>query len=247
MFDQRLGATLRAVRVRRSLRQIDVATRADVSRSTVSRLERGHVGELSLDTIRAVCAALDVRLDLVPRWRGGELDRLLNARHSAMHEGLASWLAGFAPDWALVAEVSFSIYGERGVIDAIAWHPASRSLIVIELKTEIVDVQELLGTLDRKRRLAPGIVVDRGWRPARVGVWLLVAEGVTNRRHVGRHQLTLRSVLPGDGRTMRAWLRAPTGPIAALSFLSYARPGNVRPSSGAIRRVRRASGSRVRA
>lgn len=34
-------------------------------------------------------------------------------------------------------EVSFSIYGQRGVIDILAWHAATRSLLVIELKTEM--------------------------------------------------------------------------------------------------------------
>jgi hypothetical protein len=42
----------------------------------VSLIERGHLDTLSLRTMRRVAAVLDVRLDLVARWRGGELDRL---------------------------------------------------------------------------------------------------------------------------------------------------------------------------
>ena len=45
----------------------------------------------------------------------------------------------------LAPEVSFSIYGERGVIDILAWHPGRRALLIIELKTDIVDVNELVG------------------------------------------------------------------------------------------------------
>ncbi len=137
--DQRFGATLRAVRVRRRLRQSDVAGVSRVSTSTVSRIERGHLDSLSLGAIRSVARAMDIRLDLTPRWRGGELDRLVNARHSALHETLAQ---GFRtmPAWTVMPEVSFSIFGERGVIDVLAWHEASRALLVVELKTDVVDV-----------------------------------------------------------------------------------------------------------
>ena len=50
------------------------------------------------------------------------------------------------PAWVVRPEVSFSIYGERGVIDVLAWHPARRAILVIELKTELVDINELMGT-----------------------------------------------------------------------------------------------------
>ena len=68
-----------------------------------------------------------------------------------MHEALARFLLGF-PEWIARPEVSFSIYGERGVIDLLAWHAATRSLLVVELKTELIDLQDLVSVLDRKRR-----------------------------------------------------------------------------------------------
>ena len=51
--------------------------------------------------------------------------------------------------------------GERGVIDILAWHAATRTLLVIELKTEIVDINELMGTVDRKRRLAATVAREQ--------------------------------------------------------------------------------------
>ena len=59
--------------------------------------------------------------------------------------------------------MSFSIGRERGVIDSLAVHAASRASLVIELKTEIVDVNELIATFDRKARLAQRIATERGW------------------------------------------------------------------------------------
>ena len=94
MTDQRLGARIRYVRIRRGWRQIDLARRAGVSQSMVSRIERGHLDGVTVEAIRAVAAALDIRIDLVSRYRGGELDRLLAAGHSALHESVARVLAG---------------------------------------------------------------------------------------------------------------------------------------------------------
>jgi transcriptional regulator with XRE-family HTH domain len=89
MDDLRFGSTIRLVRIRKRLTQDELSKLAGVSRGTVSRIERGHLDQVSLASIRAVAKALDVRVDLVPRWRGGDLDRLLNSRHSALHEQVA--------------------------------------------------------------------------------------------------------------------------------------------------------------
>ena len=134
--------------------------------------------------------------------------------------GLAGWIAE--------PEVSFSIYGERGIIDILAWHPQSRMLLVIELKTEIVDVNEMLETLDRKRRLAIDIARKRGWQPVAVSTWLVVAPGRSNRRAIADHAAVLRSKLPADGTAMRRWLRDPRGRIDAASAMPKSRRGDRR-------------------
>ena len=147
-----------------------------MSDATVSRIERGHLSSMSLAVMRRVAAALDIRLELLPRSRAADLDRLVGARHAALGEAVLGRLATL-PGWTARPEVSFGIYGERGVVDILAWHAERRALLVIELKTEIVDVGELLGTLDRKRRLGPrdgsGPGLSRGLagcrRPSRPG------------------------------------------------------------------------------
>jgi transcriptional regulator with XRE-family HTH domain len=216
--DPQLGRSVRAVRIRRRWRQADLAAAAGVSQQTVSRIEAGRLEGVTLGVLRRVLAALGMRLAIAARWEGAELDRLLGARHSAMHEEMAR-LFETLPDWIEAPEASFAIYGERGVIDILAWHAPTRSLLVIELKTELVDLQETVGTLDRKVRLAARVAAERGWNPATVSSWLVVAEGSTNRRRVAAHRAMLRAAFPGDGRSIQAWLRAPAGRVAALSFL----------------------------
>jgi transcriptional regulator with XRE-family HTH domain len=236
MQDIQLGARVRAIRIRFGLRQEDVARRAGVSDASVSRIERGHLETLSVRSIRAVAAVLDVRVDLVPRWRGGELDRLVNARHARLAECYVARLEE-PGGWTVRPEVSFAIYGERGVIDLLAWHEGRRAILVIELKTEIVDVGELLGTLDRKGRLAWRVASDVGWRADSVSVALIVAEGQTNRRRIEAHRGVFRAALPDDGRRLRAWLRDPVGRVAAIAYVSDRHPGKPRTGMSTPRRV----------
>jgi transcriptional regulator with XRE-family HTH domain len=240
MQDIRVGAAFRAVRLRRGWSQADVAVRVGVSRSFVSLLERGHFGRVSLDTIRRVASALDIRIDLIARWRGGELDRLLNAGHSALNESVISDLLSLL-GWTGLPEVSFAVYGERGVIDILAWHAPTRSLLVIELKTDVVDVNELIGTMDRKRRLADRVAREQGWDPSTVSCWVIVAHDKTNQRRIARHRMMLRAAFPADGRAMHRWLRRPEGSIRALSMWTIANPGD--PSPTRRRRARPRAGA----
>jgi transcriptional regulator with XRE-family HTH domain len=240
MDDQRVGTTLRSIRIRQGKTQEDVAAIAHVSRFVVGRIEQGRLAAIPLGKVRAVAAALDARLDLAIRWRGGDLGRLVNARHAAMHDSAARMFRLLA-GWEMEPEVSFSIYGERGVIDILAWHPARRCLLVIELKTELVDLNDLMGSVDRKRRLAGDIARDRGWHPASISTWVAIADGRTNRRAVTAHTATLRSKFPADGAGVRRWLREPGGRIDGLGFLPYV-PGTLaRQDLAPIRRVRRRS------
>ena len=237
MDDQRLGGLVRAVRIRRGLRQADVARLAGVSDQTVSRLERGFARDMTGEVVRRVAGALEIRVEHSVRWRGGDLDRLLNARHALLAERWVAWLETVG-GWEVRPEVSFAIFGERGVIDLLAWHVESRALLVIELKTEIVDVGELLATLDRKARLGARVAADLGWPAATVSVLLAIADGRTNRRRIGAHARVFGAAFPDDGRRLRAWLRSPRGFVRALTFVPDRLGGSTSPGLSTPKRVR---------
>ena len=236
--DIRVGGLIRAVRLRRGWRQEDVAAAAHVSRSQVSRVERGRLAELRLCELRSIADALEVRLPFAPLWRGGEADLVVNERHGLMHERLATMFAKL-PEWACSPEVTFSVYGERGSIDLLAWHPIRRALLVVELKTEIPDPASLVAQVDRYRRLAAGIVRARGWIPESVSVWVVVADSSMNRRRLALHRTMLRNRFPVEGRRMRSWLRKPAGSVAALSFMADDRAGSTLRKAAPTRRVSR--------
>ena len=237
MDDERIGAALRMIRMRRRLRQSDVAALAGVPRENLVLIERGELVGVAWGRVRAVVAALGANLTTELRWHGADLDRAINAGHAAMHEAVGRFCVDL-PGWENLAEVSFSIFGERGVIDILAWHAASRCLLIIELKTVLGDPQALVGTMDRRMRLGKQIAAERGWQPLTVSAWVVFAESRTNRRHVAAHPGLLRGRFPVDGHGMRAWLAAPAGSVMALSFWTNAADGDRIRASVTPRRVR---------
>jgi transcriptional regulator with XRE-family HTH domain len=238
--DVRLGNTLRVLRIRKHLRQSDVARRAGISRQVVGRVESGLAGRYALDTIRALAEALGARVEARFQYHGAELDRIVNAAHADLHGSLGARLDELE-GWVWLPEVTFSHYGERGVIDILAWHPATRSLLIIELKTELVDPQSLVAVMHRRARLGQAIARQQGWEPRSVSSWVVVRDSRAERRRLQLHRGMLRRAFPSDGRTMRRWLRRPEGAVSALSFWSNGTPGGLRRTAGATKRVRRAT------
>jgi transcriptional regulator with XRE-family HTH domain len=237
-----LGSALRTVRLRLGLRQADVAQRAGVSQVVVSRIERGRAASMRLRTLLSVAEAIEASVNLGLRWRGGELPRILNAGHAAMHEAAAR-LFGRHPAWLIAPEATFAIYGERGAIDVLAFHPGARLLLVVELKTQIVDVQDLISSVDRYRRLAPRIAADREWRASAVSTLVLLRDTTTNRRAVAAHAAVLRAAFPLGSREMGRWLRDPSGPVNGLAFLPDSRLRAVSARQAGVRRVRQRGAS----
>jgi transcriptional regulator with XRE-family HTH domain len=151
----RLGRSLRVIRRSRGQRQLDVAQAAGVSQTLVSAVERGHGARLSVGTLARVFAALDADLELVVRYRGGTLDRLLDERHAATVAAVLGTLR--ARGWTTAVEVTFNHYGDRGSIDVLAVHPVARIVLVVEVKTEITSAEETLRRLDVKVRVGAGL------------------------------------------------------------------------------------------
>ncbi|MEA2608906.1 MAG: Helix-turn-helix domain [Chloroflexota bacterium] len=236
MNDTQLGALFRAVRIHLRMRQEDVARLARVSQSSVSRIERGHQATLPAVIVRTVASVLEIRLDTVPSWRGGDLERVVNARHSALHELLAERLAR-VDAWQSAAEVSYSIFGERGVIDRLSFHAERRMLAVFEIKADLADPAGLVSQVDRYRRLAPNIARDRGWHAGAVSCWAVIADTDTNRRRLAAHESLLRGAFPAAGRSLGAWLRDPVDRVDGLTFVA-SRGGTGARSLSAVKRVR---------
>ena len=226
MDDRTVGLVIRALRRRRGWRQIDLAQRARVSQSTVSRIERGWFEDLSLRTIRRVFGAVEARVSLAPRWRGAELERVLDEEHAAVVAALVRNLRRLG--WESLVEVTYSHYGDRGSIDVLGLLPAARAVAVIEVKTDVASTEELGRKLDEKARLTPMIVRERAsWSPSLVGRIVVMPDTMRLRRLLDRHEV-LAHMFPSDGRSVRRWLREPKGSLSGIWFLSEMRARTTR-------------------
>ena len=177
-------------------------------------VEAGRVGELRVDSLRAIATALGAEALVAVRYRGAELDRLLDERHAELQDLWKRRLERYG--WSVWVEVSFNHYGDRGRVDLFAWHVGAGVVLIVEVKTVVADLQSLLGSLDVKVRVAPHILRPLGI-PAGVSVVpvLAVADTSTNRRRIRAHQsLFARYALRGGSAL--AWLRAPRATRAGV-------------------------------
>jgi transcriptional regulator with XRE-family HTH domain len=241
------GFVVRTLRIRAGLRQLDLERVSGVPRWLISLLERGHARRLTVESIEAILAGIGAKLDMRILWNGPELDKLLDAAHAALQAALKEQLERWG--WLVRVEVSYSRFGERGRIDLLAFHPATRTLLVIEVKTALIDVQALLGSLDVKARLAREIVERFGWQPAAVVPCIVFAEDRTTRRRLEQLN-TLFDRFSLRGRSSLSWLRQPGashgGPVPSglLWLTSVASDGGYQltgrqRAAGKAKRVRR--------
>ncbi len=231
---------MRVLRVRRGLRQEDVAIAADVSQSLISDIERGRLSGVTVGTLRRVFAAVDAGFDGHVLWRGAALDRLLDHDHSRL-VGLGADRLGRDGWDGVVVEATYNVFGERGSIDLLGGMAARRAVVVEEIKTSLVSIEGTTRKLDEKVRLVrDGLAEERfGWRPSIVGRILVLPDTSTARRQVASHDRVLGIALPARGGEVRRWLRSPNGDMAGILFVTD-RTIERRQPAAAIQRVRRA-------
>jgi transcriptional regulator with XRE-family HTH domain len=202
----RLGRLVRRLRIHQGLTQAELGQRCGVGRRAVSLVERGRARELRLGVVERVLGGLGARGDLRVLWNGPELDRLADELHATLGAHVKRRLERWG--WIVRVEVSFSRYGERGRIDLLGYHPVTRTLVVIELKTELVTVDDLLGTLDMKHRLAPQLATGFGWPIDRCVPVIVFLEDRTTRNRLARVG-ALFDRYAVRGRAAISWLRQP--------------------------------------
>jgi transcriptional regulator with XRE-family HTH domain len=219
----RIGSTFRAIRIELRLRQSDVAARAGVCQQTVSNIERGRFGAVQTDVLASVAEAIQADLALTVRWRGPKLARLLDRRHAQLQNRVAGLVADAG--WEVHAEESFNLYGERGSVDILAWQPERRALLVVEIKSELVDLQDTIRTLDMKARVVPEAMLrSRSWRPSAIAAVLVLPDATVSRNAVARHAALLAAALPARTMAVRRWVRDPSGCLRGVWFVLNTSP-----------------------
>lgn len=220
-----LPRAVRALRLERRWRQEDLASRAGLSPSIVSRVERGRLDGMTVGTLSQLAAALGASASLQLRWNGAELDRLVDARHAALQNHVADMLG--RAGWTVRPEVSFNHYGDRGRVDLFGFHPGLRAVLVIEIKSAVGDMQETLGRLDVKRRLGGELAREVGWTNVSAALPALVIGDSRSARRIVEAHSALLGGFTLRGRPAAAWVRNPRLPTPR-GLLWFANPANGR-------------------
>jgi len=213
----RLGLSLRALRRRRGWTLRLLADESGVSSSALQRIERGGAEEVTGRVLRRICVTLGARFEQQILWQGEALDRLLDKEHARIVDDVVRWLR--AEGWVVRVEATFAIGGERGSIDILAYHEPTGTLLVIEVKSVLPDLQGLLAGIDRKARVAPSLARRQGWRVKAVARLVVLPGDSTTRRRAGAHAATLDAALPARTNEVRRWAHDPSGAIAGILFL----------------------------
>jgi transcriptional regulator with XRE-family HTH domain len=236
--DARIGRALWVLRRRHGLRQADVAALAGLAQQTISLIECGYAAAFTIDTVRRAFGALGASYEGMVVWHGGALDRLLDERHAALVGMTAARLSALG--WEVVVEASYSIYGERGSIDVLAGHATTRSVLVVEVKSELMSIEELGRKLDEKTRLARRQLCRErfGWPPTGVGRLLVLPDLDSARRAVARNATLLDRMFPARGPAVRQWLRRPGGDLNGILFVADTNPIGASARRRGAQRVR---------
>lgn len=212
----RIGRSIKALRRMHGWTQGQLGSRIGTSRDVVSRIENDRLDNIPIGKLQACAEALGAWLRFEVTWQGERLPRLLDARHAWLQDRFVRMLESWG--WVVRVEVSFNEYGDRGRIDILAWHPATRILAVVEIKPEIGDAQDTIGRLDVKRRIAPRLVHELGWEVQHIVPILVLEESTTQRRHVASHAGLFRRY-ELRGRQALSWLRRPAGRVSGILLL----------------------------
>ena len=235
-----LARHLRETRIALDVSQREVASAVGVSRGYVAHLELGAANP-TLDVVDRLAAALGIELELTAR-------RPTVDEPPRQRDAVHAWCSGYVDrrlrraGWMTERKVEIVQGRHHGWIDLVAFDPSTATMIVIEVKTQLVDVGAVERQVAWYERSASSVARQRGWRVDNVGTWLLllatdeVEESIRINRavlaiafpsrgpRVGelRHGRGLALIDPTSKR--KAWLIAPgiDGRRSPARFASYA-------------------------
>jgi hypothetical protein len=191
-----------------------------MSQSMYSRAEEGDIRGMTVGSLERIVEAMGASLAIEIRFRGGLIDRLIDARHASLVEFVVSVLG--RAGWLIEIEFGFNVYGDRGSVDILGWHAATRTLLIVEVKSRFTDLQAMFLSLARKVRLIPDVVrKELGWDPLVVSRLIAVDGTHGNRTILRQHASTFDATFPERSIAIRRWLRRPSGPIAGVWLISH--------------------------
>ena len=191
----------RRTRIDLDVTQQQLADALGISRTYLSEIEAGRANP-SLDLVDRMGGQLDTRFDIVARGPiliGGAIERdLVHARCSG-YVGRRLSTAGLE-----VAREVGAIDGRvRGWIDLLAYDRRSRTMFVIEIKTDLDDLGRIERQVGWYERVAWTTDLARSWRPRQLRSWLFVLATAQVDGAIARNRELLADAFPARAGAMR--------------------------------------------
>lgn len=203
----RAGAAVREGRVRRRWTQAGLARRVGLHQTTISRMERGIGGSLSVDAWQRVALALDLRLRLEPP--RDPLEEPADAGHLAIQELVlrVGRRAGYDGRFELPTRPR----DPARSVDVGLVHRRRRLLVLVECVNTIRDIGAAARSSERKRAELEDLAAVQGdafdANRYRDGVCWVIRATRANRALLARYPLVFAARFPGSSR---AWVRTLT-------------------------------------
>jgi transcriptional regulator with XRE-family HTH domain len=223
-----LGDHLRRARHEGGWRQVEVAASAGVSQATISRMELGRGGSITLATWAAVAAATGHRFtaDLVSELPAGEdaSDPTTASADSAVRQchGLITDMAREG-GWTAVTEISAE------AIETVLVRPQRGEVAILRVWDAIAGIDpaadDFVQAIDREYEIRAD--------PVTVSGLAVVLRTPGNRRRVAEGTATLREVLPGSGASWLGAIRSVRVAMPREPGLLWAAPdgSRIRPTA----------------
>lgn len=203
----RMGTELRSSRRRRGLTQSALGSRIGVTQSTVSQVERGFGGTLSLDVWQRLFVGLGRRL-VIDAGRD-PIREPVDAGHLRIQELVLR--IGRAAGYRGLFELPTRPIDPSHSTDVCLRSDALRRLLLIECWNTITDIGAAARSTNRKLADAADLAVALGGEnPHRVaGCWVVRAT-VRNRQLLRRYPEVFAAKFPGSSE---GWIRALTAGV----------------------------------
>jgi transcriptional regulator with XRE-family HTH domain len=209
-FIQDVGRLIHDVRVAMGLTQAELSRRSGVSQSQISRIERGRLEDLSIAVLDGLMRALGIRY-----WLETERPQISRSTSDLVHARCSAYVGRRLRAWGWMVSGEVEVGGDRsrGWIDLLAYHPTTKLLLVIEVKTEIVDVGAIERTLNWYSREASNAARRLGWRPIRTSAALLVLDSRSNDDRISSNRSIFGHRFPGRAPQLREVIAKGVGPV----------------------------------
>lgn len=200
-----LGEAVRAERERRHLTLRQVAEAAGLGFTTVDAIESGRPA--TLETYIRIARALHLKPEFAladPHRRSG-VSRAQDPVHSAMGEMEAAHFRGL--DYEVQLDEPFQHFQFAGRGDVVAWSIEAASLLHIENKTALPNLQDAFGAFNSKRaylgaELAARLGLKR-WRSEMHAMALLPSSEIL--RSIRQHRASFDSLDRDGPQVFGAW------------------------------------------